>query len=416
MDAPARRPRSALALALAVGEPCPLALRTVLIDKRLAFMKTLRQLHDIEGKRVLLRVDFNVPVRGGKVTDDNRIVESLETIRYLLDHQARLVIISHLGRPEGRRNPEYSLRPSVKRLRDMLLARKVKTPVRFCPETIGRQASAAVEATKPGEAVVLENLRFDAREEQNDSEFSEELAKLGDVFVNDAFGVLHRAHASTVGVAGLLPSFAGLLVEKEVKNLENLRDRPEHPFVVILGGAKPDDKIALIQSLQENVGHFLIAGGIANTFLKAQGMDIKESLVGNDKALAVAKKLLSELAGKLVVPVDFIWDGNSIKDVGDETIDHFEKHILKAKTIFWNGTLGVAEDTRFAKGTRAIAVAIAASGAKSVVGGGDTVAAVDRYKLRKHISFVSTGGGATLEFLAGKSLPGLEVLGYKTST
>jgi phosphoglycerate kinase len=269
-----------------------------------------------------------------------------------------------------------------------------------------------VEATKPGEILVLENIRFDPREEQNKPQFSAELAKLADAYVDDAFGAIHRAHASTVGVAKLLPSYAGRLVEREVSHLEYLNTKPEHPFVVILGGAKPDDKIALIQNLLGRVDRFLVAGGIANTILKVQGTDIKESLVGDDKALAIAKKLLSDLGDKLVLPIDYIWEGQSIMDVGEKTTDIFEKQILHAKTIFWNGTLGVAEEKRFAKGTRAIAVAIASSPAKSVVGGGDTVAAIDQYKLRKHISFVSTGGGATLEFLAGKSLPGLEVLGY----
>lgn len=376
-------------------------------------MRNLRQLHDLEGKRILLRVDFNVPIDGGKVVDDNRIVESLETILYLIHNRARIIIVSHLGRPEGKPDPALRLDPVVKRLRDLLDDRNVETAVRKAGGMVGEKVMRVVEGTKPAEILVLENIRFDPREEQNDSQFSAELAKLADAYIDDAFGVIHRAHASTVGVAKLLPSYAGLLVEKEIQNLEKLIREPSSPFVVVLGGAKPDDKIDVMKNLSSKVDRFLVAGGIGNTFLKAQGLDIQESLVGDDEAITTAKRLLSEMRSKIVVPGDFVWLGKSIMDIGPHTLTTFERHIMNARTIFWNGNIGKSEDPRFAEGTKRVAKSIAASRAFSVIGGGDTVAAIDQYGLRKHISFISTGGGATLEFLAGKSLPGLEVLGYQ---
>ena len=376
-------------------------------------MRTLRQLHDIEARRILLRVDYNLPISEGKIEDETRIIESLDTVRYLLDHRARLIMCTHLGRPEGKPDPALRLDPIIKRFRSLLDERGIETAIRKANEIVGNEVEQLVEATKPGEIAFLENVRFDPREEQNEPQFSAELAKLAESYVDDAFGAIHRAHASTVGVAKLLPIYAGLLVEREVEHLEYLKNKPDHPFVVVLGGAKPDDKIAMIQSLRQRVDTFLVAGGIANTFLQAMEDDIQESLVGDDKALATAKELLPVLGEKLVLPVDFVWEGKKIMDVGEKTIALFEKHLMRAKTIFWNGNLGKSEEKRFAKGTRAIAKAIAASRAHSVVGGGDTVAAIDQYGLRQHISFISTGGGATLEFLAGKSLPGLEVLGYR---
>lgn len=375
-------------------------------------MRTLRNLHDIENKRVLLRVDFNVPIENGRVVDDNRIVESLETILYLIHNRARTIIISHLGQPEGRPDPALRLDPIVKRLRDLLTEREFETAVRKVDSIVGPEVEQAIEATKPGEILVLENVRFDPREEQNDRQFSAELAKLADAFINDAFGVCHRAHASTVGIAELLPSCAGLLVEKEIKNLEKLLYRPARPFIVILGGAKPDDKIAVMKNLAGKVDRFLVGGGPANTFLKVKGFEVKESLVGDDNSSAVAKELLTVIGKKIILPDDFVWDRRGIVDIGPHTVVTFERHIIHAKTIFWNGNLGQSEDTRFAKGTQEVAKAIAAGSAFSVVGGGDTVAAVDQYGLRQHIGFISTGGGATLEFLAGKSLPGLAALGY----
>jgi phosphoglycerate kinase len=377
-------------------------------------MRTLRQLHDIENKRVLLRVDWNVPVQDKQVLGHNKIIASLETILYLIHHQARVIIATHLGRPEGRVEPSLRMGPLVSLLQNLLDQRGIDTAVRKMNQVVGEEVRKMVEVTKPGEILVLENIRFDAREEQNDPQFSAELASIADIYVNDAFGVIHRAHASTVSIAKLLPSYAGLLVESEVKNLERLLHHALHPFVVVSGGAKPNDKLAVIKNLASRVELFLVAGMVANTFLKADGFEVKGSSVGDNTTIAVAKKLLSSLRDQLVLPIDFIWEDNEIRDIGPRTVDLFEKYILQAKTIFWNGNLGRSEDPRFAGGTRAIAKAIAASQGTSVVGGGDTVTAVEQYGLDKHISFVSTGGGATLEFLAGKSLPGLEVLGYRS--
>jgi len=376
-------------------------------------MRTLRLL-DPQQKRVLVRVDYNVPIERGRVVDDNRISENLDTLRYLISHQARVILCSHLGRPDGKQDPDPALRldPVVKRLRELMDSRGLDTPVRKSNEIVGPAVQQLVEATGPGDILVLENIRFDPREEQNDPQFSEELAQLADAFVDDAFGAIHRAHASTVGVTKHLPSYAGLLVEREVKHLEKLTRDPAHPFVMILGGAKPDDKLPLILNLAAKVDFFLLGGGVANTLLQVKGTNIKRTLVGDDKSLAVGRKLLSAFGKKILLPEDFIWEGDSIMDIGPVTRQVFENHITHAKTIFWNGNLGKSEEHRFAQGTRAVAKAIAASRTFSVIGGGDTVAAIDQYRLRKHISFVSTGGGATLEFLAGKSLPGLEVLGY----
>ena len=385
--------------------------------------KTIRDV-PVSGKRVLVRVDFNVPLEGGEVRDDTRIVAAVPTIRYLLDHKAQVILASHLGRPKGKPTPEFSLRPVAKRLGELL-----GMPVAFVGECVGPEAEAAVAALKPGEVLMLENLRFHAEEEANDPEFSRKLAALADLYVNDAFGTAHRAHASTAGVAAYLPAVAGFLMEKEIDYLSRALEAPSRPFVAILGGAKISDKIGVVKNLLGKVDRLLIGGGMANTFLKAQGYDVAESLVEED-SVAIAKELLAQGAGRILLPTDavvanaFAADAEAkvvpvgqvpagwrILDIGPETVKAYSKALRGAKTVVWNGPMGVFEFPRFAEGTFAIARALAKlPGAVTIIGGGDSAAAVEQAGVADKVSHVSTGGGASLEFLEGKTLPGVAAL------
>jgi len=385
--------------------------------------KTIRDV-PVAGKRVLVRVDFNVPLEGGEVRDDTRIVAALPTIRYLVDQKARVILASHLGRPKGKVAPEFSLRPVARRLGALL-----GMPVAFAGDCVGPDAEAAAAALNPGEVLMLENLRFHAEEEANDPEFSRKLAALADLYVNDAFGTAHRAHASTAGVAAYLPAVAGFLMEKEIDYLSRALEAPKRPFVAILGGAKISDKIGVIQNLLGKVDRLLIGGGMANTFLKAQGYDVAASLVEED-SVPVAQGLLEQGEGKILLPTDvvvadaFAADAQAkvvpvgqvpagwrILDIGPETVQAFSEALRGAKTVVWNGPMGVFEFPRFAEGTFAIAHALAKlPKAITIIGGGDSAAAVEQAGVAGKMSHVSTGGGASLEFLEGKTLPGVAAL------
>lgn len=384
--------------------------------------KTIRDI-DVKGKRVLVRVDFNVPVKDGKVGDDTRIRAALPTIKYLLENGAALILCSHLGRPKGQPLPEYSLKPVAD-----YLAQLIGQPVSFAEDCIGPKAETAAQALKLGDILVLENTRYHAGETKNDPEMAKQLASLADVFVNDAFGTAHRAHASNVGVADHLPAVAGFLLEKEIKYLGQAVADPEKPFVAILGGAKISDKIGVIKNLLTKADSILIGGGMANTFFKAQGYPVADSLV-EDEALETAKEILAEAGEKFRLPVDVVIadkfeadaahkvmstgpipDGWRILDIGPETMEHFAKIIGDAKTVVWNGPMGVFEFPEFAKGTFAIAQAAAESDAVTIVGGGESVAAVKGSGLADKITHISTGGGASLEMLEGLILPGVAAL------
>lgn len=386
--------------------------------------QTIRDI-DWQGKRALVRVDFNVPQdESGAITDDARIQAALPTLNYLLDNGASLVLMSHLGRPKGGPDPKYSLRPVAEHLA-VLLGR----PVQFVGETVGPGAEAAAGALRPGDVLVVENTRFDSRETKNNPEMAEQLAKLGDVFVNDAFGSAHRAHASTAGVAEHLPAVAGFLMQKELDYLGGALEEPERPFVAILGGAKVSDKIAVIEALLAKVDAILIGGGMANTFLAAQGYATGKSLVETD-AIETANGLLAQGEGVIhlpvdlvvadafapdaareTVPVDAIPDGWMALDIGPASIAHFANRLAGARTVVWNGPMGVFEMEPFAAGTVAIAEILAGlSNATTIIGGGDSAAAVRQAGLDAKISHVSTGGGASLEFLEGKVLPGVAAL------
>jgi phosphoglycerate kinase len=385
--------------------------------------KTVRDI-PLRGKRVLVRVDFNVPTEDGKITDDTRIVAAVPTIRYLIGQDARVILASHLGRPKGKPDPKYSLKPAAERLSQLLGQR-----VAFAEDCIGPKVEAAVGALKPGQVLLLENLRFHPEEEANDSGFSKQLASLADVYVNDAFGSAHRAHASTAGVADYLPAVAGLLMEKEINYLSKALEKPDRPFIAILGGAKISDKIALVENLLTKVDRLLIGGGMANTFLKAQGYDVGASLV-EDESVSVAKDLLSKSSAKLLLPTDAVvadaFDANAnskvvpadqvpagwrILDIGPKTVQAFEDALKAARTVVWNGPMGVFEFPKFAEGTFAIARALAGlHDAVTIVGGGDSASAVEQAGVADKMSHVSTGGGAFLEFLEGKTLPGVAAL------
>ena len=378
---------------------------------------------DVQGKKVLVRVDFNVPVENGQVTDDTRIQRTLPTIRYLLAQGARPVLISHLGRPKGEQDPEHTMDPVARRLEELL-----EVPVLKLDAAVGPEVKEALN-NAPGDGVVLlENSRFYPGETKNDPEFSKQLASLADLYVDDAFGAAHRAHATTVGVAELLPAAAGLLMEEELDSLDKVLRRPERPFVAILGGSKISDKLGVIESLLEVADTLLIGGAMCFTFFKAKGFETGSSLV-EDEYLQEAKRLMDEAGEKLVLPVDVVAakkveeDASSqvVKaeefppglvgvDIGPETVKKFESYIANAKTIFWNGPMGVFEIDAFAKGTKGVAHAVAQSEAVSVVGGGDSVAAVKKLGLEDDIGFISTGGGASLEYVEGKELPGVAVL------
>jgi len=382
----------------------------------------------LKGKRVLIRVDFNVPLdkASGRITDDTRIRESLQTIRYCLRQDASVVLMSHLGRPDGRRVPSMSLAPVAVRLGELL-----KLAVAFVPDCVGPEVETRVKALKPGEVALLENLRFYAEEEHNDPGFAARLARLGDLFINDAFGTAHRAHASTEGVAHHLPAVAGLLMEREIKYLGSALANPERPYVAILGGAKVSDKIGVVTKLLEKVDKLLIGGGMSYTFLKSQGYAIGASRLEADK-VELAKQLLAKAAQrnvKVLLPVDHVittgltpdsqvktvsvggipdgWEG---VDIGPETVKAFIAALADAKTVVWNGPVGVFEDPRFATGSRAIADALANLKAMTIIGGGDSAACVHQFELADRMSHISTGGGASLEFLEGKTLPGIAAL------
>jgi phosphoglycerate kinase len=383
---------------------------------------------EIAGKRVLIRADLNVPLEKGKVSDDTRIVAALPTIRYVLAHSATPIVCSHLGRPKGKLDPKYSLKPVVERLAQLLGCR-----VQMAPDCIGPETERMAATIPRGEVLLLENLRFHAEEEANDPEFAQALASLADVHVNDAFGSAHRAHASTVGVTAYVPAVAGFLMEKELTFLGQALAFPSRPFVALLGGAKVSDKIEVIHNLLAKVDWLLIGGGMANTFLKAQGKAVEESLVENDK-LDVARSLLLDGGQKLILPVDVLVadrldeqaqtrtvsvnavpSGWRILDIGPQTVELFSRYLGDARTVVWNGPMGVFEMEPFAAGTFAIAHLLAhLDGATTIVGGGDSASAVERAGVAKRISHISTGGGASLEFLEGKELPGVVCLNAQT--
>jgi phosphoglycerate kinase len=387
--------------------------------------KTIRDI-DVKGKRVLVRVDFNVPLKDGSVTDDTRIVAALPTINYLLEKGAALILCSHLGRAKGKVVPELRMDPVAARLSELL-----GRPVKKLDDCVGSAVEAAAQAMKPGDVILLENTRFHAEERANDAGFAKQIAGLADIFVNDAFGAAHRAHATTVGVADYLPAVAGFLMEKEIEFLGKATSDPERPFVAILGGAKISDKIGVIESLLARCDRLLIGGGMANTFFKAMGFEVGDSLVEED-VVATAKSLLEKAGSQLVLPVDavvadaFDNDADSkvvapnevapgwrILDIGPKTVQTFESALGGAKTVVWNGPMGVFEMPAFAKGTFAVAEALAKLDATTIIGGGDSAAAVKQAGLADKMSHVSTGGGASLEFLEGKTLPGVAALADK---
>jgi len=385
--------------------------------------KTVRDV-DVQGRRVLVRVDFNVPLAEGEVADDTRIREALPTIRYLLERGATVILASHLGRPKNKVVDSLRMDPVARRL-SALLGR----PVTKLDDCIGPEVEAAVRAAGPGDLFLLENTRFHAEEEGNDPAFAAQLAAVADLYVNDAFGSAHRAHASTEGVTHYLPAVAGLLMEKELEYLGGALSSPRRPFVAILGGAKISDKIGVVENLLGQVDALLIGGGMANTFLKAEGYDVADSLV-EDGSLEMARALLQRAGDKLVLPLDVtvadrfdagassqvvavgsVPPGWRILDVGPRTLELFQERLAGAHTVVWNGPMGVFEFPRFAQGTEAVARMLAAlPEATTIIGGGDSAAAVQRTGLAGKISHISTGGGASLEFLEGKPLPGVAAL------
>ncbi len=388
-------------------------------------MRTIQEMAGkLSGKKVLMRVDFNVPMdkQTGAITNDLRIRRALPTIRYALEHGAAVILMSHLGRPKGKPDPRLTLKPIAERLGELLGKECL-----FAPDCVGPEAEAASGALQPGEVLMLENTRFHAEEEADDPDFARRLAALGDVFVNDAFGTVHRAHASTAGVARYLPSAAGLLVEKEVEYLSKAIENPPHPYVAVMGGAKVSDKIKVIRNLLPKVDCMLIGGAMAYTFLKQQGLSVGNSKV-EDESLEVAAELLEQGGEKIVLPVDHVcaqkieagaeprtfikeipegWIG---LDIGPETTEQFRSRIATASLVTWNGPLGYFEIDTFADGTIGVARAMAECDAITIVGGGETAEAIEELGLEDRISHVSTGGGASLEFLAGDKLPGLAVL------
>jgi phosphoglycerate kinase len=384
--------------------------------------KTVKDI-DIKGKRVLMRVDFNVPMADGKVTDDKRIRAALPTIKYVLEQGASLLLASHLGRPKGGSDPEFSLRAASEVLSTLL-----ERPVKMAPDCVGAEVEAIAKGLKPGEVVMLENTRFHAGEEKNDLELAKQMAALADVYVNDAFGSAHRAHSSTEGVARFIPAVSGFLMEQELEYLGRAVANPEHPYVAILGGAKISDKILVVETLLSKCDKLIVGGGMANTFLASQGLNMQDSLV-EAASLETAKTILAKSGDKLILPVDaviadkFEAEANTqivdvdkipagwrMLDVGPKTIELYKKALKDAKLVVWNGPVGVFEMPKFAEGTFAIAKLLAESSATTVIGGGDSASAVKKAGVAKQMTHVSTGGGASLEFLEGKELPGVAAL------
>ena len=393
----------------------------------MADLKTIDQL-DASGKRVVMRVDFNVPVKDGVVTDDTRIKAALPTIKHLLEQGARLVLMSHRGRPSGEGfEEEFSLRPAALRLSELL-----GSPVVFATDVVGPDAQAKAASLKDCQVLLIENLRFDKREKKNDPAFCEELAKLGEVYVNDAFGTAHRAHASTAGLANLLPAYAGYLMANEVSTLTGMLDQPKRPFVAILGGSKVSDKIQVIDALMDKADTLIIGGGMCFTFLLAQGKKVGTSLKEEDWVERAGEmiKRAAEKDVKLLLPVDvvvadkFAEDANTKTvtvdeipddmmglDIGPETAKIYARAIAEGETVFWNGPMGVFEMDAFAVGTKDVALAVAANKkADTIIGGGDSVAAVNKFDLADQMTFISTGGGASMELVEGKELPGVVAL------
>jgi len=387
----------------------------------------------VGGQRVLVRVDFNVPLdeETGAIIDDSRIRASLPTIRYLTERRARVILCSHLGRPKGRAVDKLRLAPVGQRLSQIL-----KQPVKTTRNCIGPDAEAAIAKLKEGDILLLENVRFHPEEEENEANFAQALARLADIYVNDAFGAAHRAHASVVGITQYLPAVAGLLLEKEITNLGGILESPARPFAALLGGAKVSDKVGVIENIMDKVDYILIGGGMAATFLKAKSCEVGKSLIEADKvaiALELMKRALRSgvslmlpadvvIAGELspqakgeTVSTENIPDDKRIVDVGPETIKGFQRSLLKCKTVFWNGPLGIYELPQFAAGTKALAKVIASLEAATVIGGGSTADTVADMGLTDSMTFVSTGGGASLEFLSGQALPGIEALPNKES-
>ena len=389
--------------------------------------KTVKYI-DVNGKKVLVRCDFNVPIDSetGKITDNRRIRAALPTIQYLLDHNAKVILCSHLGRPKGEFNLKYSLKPVAEELSKLL-----NKDVKLAKDVIGESAKELTSNMKEGDIVLLENVRFHKEEEQNDPEYSKALASMAEIYVNDAFGTAHRAHSSTTGVADYLPAVSGFLIEKELEFLGGALENPKHPFVAILGGAKVSDKIGVIENLLDKVDTLIIGGGMAYTFYKAQGHHIGTSICEEDK-LDLAKSILEkaqEKGVKLLLPVDNhvsseysnngedkivdsteIPDGFMGLDIGPKTIEKFEEAVKDAKTVVWNGPLGVCEFDKFATGTKAVATMLSKIGATTIIGGGDSAAAIEKLGLADKMTHISTGGGASLEFLEGKTLPGIACL------
>ena len=392
---------------------------------RMLNKKSIRDISP-KGKRILVRCDFNVPLDGSTITDDKRITEALPTVRYLMEQGGRVILCSHLGRPKGQVNLKYSLAPVAARLSELL-----GCPVPLSSDIIGEEAHRLADSLEDGQVMLLENVRFDAREEKNDPEFAKELASLAELYVNDAFGTAHRAHASTAGVADYLPAVCGFLIEKEIGFLGGALENPKRPFVAILGGTKVSDKIGVIRSLLEKVDSLVIGGGMAYTFVKAQGGAIGDSLCEEDK-LDLARQLLAEAEAKgvrLLLPVDTVIadafseeantrtvtageipDGWQGLDIGEATRELFAQEIKNAATVVWNGPMGVFEMKKFAAGTEAVAKALAESEAITIIGGGDSAAAAAQLGYADRISHISTGGGASLEFLEGLVLPGIACL------
>ena len=394
--------------------------------------KTVRDI-DLKDKKVIVRCDFNVPLdENGKITDNRRIVGALDTIKYLLEQNAKIILISHLGRPKGEVKPEFSLKPVAEEL-SRLLGKDVK----LASDIIGESAKTLTSKMKSGDIVLLENIRFDAREEKNDLEFAKQLASMAEIYVNDAFGTAHRAHSSTAGIAQYLPAVSGFLMEKELNFLGTALENPKRPFVAILGGAKVSDKIAVIDNLLNKVNSLIIGGAMANTFIKAMGYNVGNSLCETDK-IDLANELIEKAKLKnikLILPIDAkigkefnkdteskivdinnVPEGWSIFDIGPKTIELYKKELENAKTIVWNGPVGLFEFDQFAIGTNSVAEILASlDNATTIIGGGDSAAAVEKSGLADRMTHISTGGGASLEFLEGKKLPGVECLQDKES-